>query len=97
MALQKLLSVVEEIPGPRVLWSLQYSQQESAMAPLDKTRIQSSEAIIRLPQLSSNLAFDDSILGHVREAWQQVTDNVEGFMQFDERQDDAYDEDRDDH
>ena len=92
--LGQLLAVVEETPQPAVLWSLRYSQRESTIAkPVNDAGSQISGGVIRLPQLSSNLAFDDSILQHVRQAWQRVTKDEEGFMQFNDRQDDAYDDD----
>ena len=98
LATQQLLSLVEETIKPKILWNLRYSQRESTVWKLlDETGAQSSGAVIRLPPLSSNLAFDDSILEHVRKAWQRITNSVEGFMQFDDRHDDGYDDNSDDH
>ena len=41
---------------------------------------------------SADLAFDDSVLREVRTAWQHITGNDSGFMEFEDREVGEYDE-----
>lgn len=42
---------------------------------------------------SVDLAFDDSVVREVRRAWQHVTGNTNGFMEFEDREVGEYDDD----
>ena len=53
-----------------------------------------NEPII-FPESSVDLAFDDSILKDVKDAWEQISGETEGFMQFDDREVGAYDDEDD--
>ena len=54
-----------------------------------------SSGIITFGRPSVALAFDDILLTEVKEAWSRITGNADGFMQFEDRDDGAYDEDGD--
>ncbi|KAI4155536.1 MAG: hypothetical protein LQ340_000952 [Diploschistes diacapsis] len=96
MAMATLLSTSakdgEEID---MLWSLFYSQkawtneessysEDPASEPPDKT--------VLLSNPSTDLAFNDSVLREVRRAWQHITGNESGFMEFEDREVGEYDD-----
>ena len=41
--------------------------------------------ILLMPDLTSDLALEDSVLNNVKAAWQRVTGQEESFLVFDER------------
>jgi len=92
-AINSFLDTVVEDPKPRVLWSLRYSQQfdTSGIHQLDH-KPQQSDSLIRFSSTSPDLAFDDSVLGEVMEAWKCISGDEDGFMQFDDREVGAYDD-----
>jgi hypothetical protein len=83
-------------PQPSVLWKLQYQQKtptELSYQGVETPGI--GRDTIVLPEASVDLAFDDSILKVVRDAWQKLEGVSEGFMQFEDREIGAYDDDED--
>ncbi len=99
-AVQALLDAVEENEAkkqPAVLWSLQYLQRASIASHtseadhLPKTR-DLLPNILKLPEPSTGLSLDDSIIGDVKKAWQEVNGSVDGFMVFEDREVGAYDD-----
>ena len=101
LGLQRLLEIIEEEPRPRVLWNLRYSRQEldaqDATGKLVRVKTPASNRVLILPDLASGLAFDDSILEHVRLAWQKITGLSDGFMHFEGREQDAFNNEDDDY
>lgn len=67
-------------PSHSVLWSLQYYQR-SVEQPADT----GSNTMI-LPSVPLDLGLSDSILIDVKQAWQQITGEIEGFMTFEARE-----------
>ena len=96
-ALSKMLRSVHEDSLPAVLWSMRYTQ-EYPTEPNDSLAMaspQHGENVISLPMLDLDLAFNDGILERVKVAWQRVTGETDGFMQFDDREVGAYDDNDD--
>ncbi|KAJ9635467.1 Rab proteins geranylgeranyltransferase component A [Coniosporium tulheliwenetii] len=71
-AVSELLHCVgKEQPPPTVLWSLRYEQSQSA--PTSPASASTNEGkILRFPQSSLDLAFDDGMLERVRKVWQEI-------------------------
>jgi Rab proteins geranylgeranyltransferase component A len=69
----------------KLLWSLRYTQHESS-PPTES----SPGRILLCPPPSVDLAFDDSLIGNVREMWRSVMGEEaveEEFMRFEDRED----------
>ncbi|KAL9108420.1 MAG: hypothetical protein Q9187_008292, partial [Circinaria calcarea] len=97
-AIQGLLGAIGEEPRPSVLWSLRYSQQKSSVEdnipnPMESEASVPSKVLL-LSDPSTDLVFDDRILERVRTTWQTVTGESDGFMQFEDREIGAYDDDQ---
>jgi hypothetical protein len=87
-----LTDLVDEEPPPASLWTLKYEQHESSAVPEAASGIS-----VVLPTPSSDLAFDETILAHVKEAWQKIMGAAaeeQDFLVFEDRnQDRESDED----
>lgn len=86
-----LVAVAGDSEEATCLYKLHYEQRSgSASVDVDGAKV-------GLPHLPLDLAFNDSIMGRVREAWGSVTKDNEGarYMKFDDREgavdDDRYD------
>ena len=92
--MEALLESVEEESKPEVLWTLQYSQRvsHSKRSEVEGFKSEVMTSVLLFPELHAGLSFDDSILDHVKEAWQKITGNVDGFMEFEDRETGAYDD-----
>ena len=99
LSVQHLLDIIEEEPRPSVLWSLQYSRKSAEVINTVEETTQAKtllpSGVLQLSDLEPDLAFADGILQHVRNAWQKVTGNSEGFMQFENREHNPLDDDED--
>ena len=95
-AIGKLLDAIHEDMRPITIWSLRYSQQHPAPQEVDnsakKTDGDGLRKIIMISEPVIDLAFDDSVLREVRTTWQQITGQSEGFMQFEDREAEADDD-----
>ena len=81
---------------PKVLWSLSYSQHAPSLERLSSQEDEDpkiTDRTISFSQPSTDLAFDDRVLREVRRAWQQISGNAEGFMEFEDREVGEYDDD----
>ena len=86
---------VEKEGEPEVLWNLIYSQQTSKTDGMSSDKDAGPEITERnvfFSDPSTDLAFDDSILRETRTAWQHITGNETGFMEFEDREVGEYDE-----
>lgn len=95
LALEKLRDSFDEA-RPNILWSLFYAQH--CNPPLkDGETIETSteDSVMTFPEHTVDLAFDDGVLEDVKKAWATITGYTSGFMQFDDREVGAY-EDEDD-
>jgi RAB protein geranylgeranyltransferase component A len=112
-ALASLLASVNEQPAPHVLWSMQYNQhasqpssspstsslREAAAPTASETGPMRPQHVIKFPSLSTDLAFDDTVLKEVRQAWLMIMGrDAVGFMEFEDREDmgEVYGQDEDD-
>ena len=80
---------------PRILWTLSYHETGSDMitaSPNDSwlQRNEDDNCLV-FPNAPIDLAFDDKVLYHVKKAWEAISGESEGFMQFQDRE--AYDDD----
>jgi len=89
-AVTSLLAAVQEGPKPVVLWSMRYEQsfRPSTTAAVDRSLgSQHDEHVIMFPPMSLDLAFDDSVLGSVRKAWEKIMGaEAKDFMVFEDRE-----------
>ncbi|KAL4924746.1 putative Rab geranylgeranyl transferase escort protein [Aspergillus undulatus] len=90
-AIEKLLQS-RAGPNAKVLWSLRYTQLGRAVAAGGETLPANlvSGRVIRFPPPSLDLAFDDSIIDLVKDAWTMVMGDEaskEIFMKFEDRED----------
>ena len=96
-AINKMLDAIHEDMRPITVWSLRYSQHR--LAPREDDNSTQKEdgkghrRIIMISEPAIDLAFDDSVLREVRSAWQQITGQAEGFMQFEDREAETDDDD----
>jgi hypothetical protein len=87
-----MIASIGEQPAPQILWSMHYDQQSTSPQPSNtdataESGPDSSSKILKFPSLSSDLAFDDTILTRVREAWLKVIGpDATGFMEFEDRE-----------
>jgi hypothetical protein len=86
-AIDLLKSLLGESPPPISLYALKYEQHGvSVIATPDQK--QSNERTIVFPQLSNDLAFDESMFDNVRVAWQKIMGpaaKAEEFLKFEDR------------
>ncbi|KAL4940255.1 hypothetical protein BDV06DRAFT_230459 [Aspergillus oleicola] len=79
-------------PDARVLWSLRYTQLGRAVGTGGETRPANvvSGNVVRFPPPSLDLAFDDSTIDLVKDAWTMVMGDEatdEAFLRFEDRED----------
>lgn len=90
LATDALLTSVDLTPLPTLLWSVQYEQR--AGAEPGAMPQQSDDHNIIFPPVPLDLASVDSVLEHVKEAWQRITGDEAGeFLVFADRE--TYDDD----
>ncbi|KAL4997056.1 GDP dissociation inhibitor [Aspergillus recurvatus] len=80
-------------PDARVLWSLRYTQLGRAVGGETRPANVVSDNVIRFPAPSLDLAFDDSTIDLVKDAWSIIIGDEaspDEFMMFDDREN--YDE-----
>ena len=90
-AVKSLLRVVDMQPTPTILWSIQYKQHSGAahhlQSPPVSERSSAGEQILEFSPSSLDLAFDDSMLGEVKELWLKILGDEAGeFMVFEDRE-----------
>jgi len=77
-----------------VVWKMQYQQDCDSLATPQNTDYLD---VLRFPDTPLDLAFDDSILDNVKEAWTRITgDDDTGFMRFEDREAPAEDDEDED-
>lgn len=87
-AIDKLLQSSAE-PGSEALWSLRYTQLGRAVCGDTRPANAVSGNVIRFPPPSLDLAFDDSTIDLVKDAWALVMGDEaspEDFMNFEDRE-----------
>ena len=92
-ALLRATVVGQQIPD--TLWSLSYSQEaSSAESSISQDNVGPviENQTVSFSNSSTDLAFDDGVLREVRKAWQQISGNEEGFMDFEDREVGEYDD-----
>ena len=92
-AAQALLACIPEAPKADVLWSLEYLQRISPYA--DGLEFEDPVNVLDFPDRGFDLAFEDETLADVRNKWQRISGQLDGFMQFEDRESGAYDDDND--
>ncbi|MCJ1396424.1 Rab proteins geranylgeranyltransferase component A [Xylographa bjoerkii] len=100
IAIQKFFMTFAEEGRPSTLWRLQYSQHQLPQEPGSRPKVTINDGVISFTESSTDLAFDDSMLADVREVWNNINGETEGslqldaesFMQFDDREVGAYDD-----
>ncbi|MCJ1284844.1 Rab proteins geranylgeranyltransferase component A [Xylographa opegraphella] len=92
IAIQKFFMTFAEEERPSTLWKLQYSQQQPHQEHESQPKIDINDGINSFPESGTDLAFDDSTLATVREAWNKISGDTEGYMQFEDREIGAYDD-----
>lgn len=85
----KLLAI-HDCGDDKVLWSLSFKQQHPAL--VDAMLATGPKGADPLNDTSTDLAFSDEMLQEVRKAWQDVTGELNGFMDFEDREVGAYDD-----
>ena len=93
LAIQRFLDSIKEDPKPLVLWSLKYTQLYQPSDVGLGESVGNNGGILKFPDSSPDLAFEDSIFENVRTAWQRISGQTDGFMNFDDREVGAYDDD----
>ena len=86
LGINTLLSSLSSSEHAQVLWQLHYEQRCEAgpQSGVDDSGDTTNNGILYLPHSNeTDLAFDDSLLQGVRAAWQRISGQVDGFMQFD--------------
>lgn len=87
LAVQLLLRSLEDEPStPEILWKLQYGRLAASESDngVSLTSV-NTENVLQFSDPTVDLAFDDKVLEEVRNAWQKITGEKEGFMMFEER------------
>ena len=92
LAIQKFFMTFEDRERPSTLWRLQYSQHQPRQEHESESNVDINDGVISFAESGTDLAFDDSILATVREVWTKISDGTEGFMQFEDRELGAYDD-----
>lgn len=96
-ALDALLTSYREDTS-EILWSLSYNESGDDMTVASPStepvlwRNEDDKALV-FPNVLADLAFDDRVLYHVKKAWEAISGESEGFMQFQDRE--AYDDNDD--
>ena len=91
-ALEKLLESQSEAGG-QALWTLRFDREE--MTPSASFNVSDTARSHVFADTSLDLAYSDAMLQEVRAVWQRVSGQVEGFMDFQDREVGAYDDDDD--
>lgn len=88
-AVLKLLAIYQSA-SDKLLWSLHFKQ----LRPVSDEQMLSSgpKGVHLLDDTSTDLAFSDEMLQEVRTKWQDVSDGLNGFMDFEDREVGAYDD-----
>lgn len=90
LATNALLSSASITPVPAVLWSVQYDKRAGAESGVLPTH--ASDLALVFPPVPLDLASVDSVLDHVKGAWQKIMGNEAGeFLVFADRE--TYDDD----
>ncbi|KAK0947075.1 Rab proteins geranylgeranyltransferase component A [Friedmanniomyces endolithicus] len=83
-AVQHLLESVGEQPTPKVLWRMQYRHYTETEQPRGTT---TSEGVVMLQSLSTDIVLEDDVLTDVEEAWRKIMgERAEGCMKFESRE-----------
>jgi hypothetical protein len=101
-AIHQFLCSVGEHPEECVRWMLEYQQRGLQSFPIEGhgayvSRSEgASAAVVQQPNIlflppSLDLTFDDRCLEHIRAAWHAITGSEDGFMDFEDREQGAYD------
>jgi hypothetical protein len=84
-ATDALLSGADVTPSPAILWSLQYEQRAGAESSVLPTH--PDDHALVFPPVPLDLATVDSVLDHVKEAWQEIMGDEGGeFLVFADRE-----------
>ncbi|KAF1962724.1 rab geranylgeranyl transferase escort protein-like protein [Byssothecium circinans] len=90
LATKSLLLSVDDTPSPTVLCSIRYEQR--AVATTVTPAEGSNHHVINFSPTPLDLAFDDSVLDRVQDAWQRIMgDEADEFLVFEDRE--AYTDD----
>lgn len=82
--MQHLLESVGEQPTPKVLWRMQYRRYTETEQPRGTT---TSEGVVMLQSLSTDIVLEDDVLTDVEEAWRKIMgERAEGCMKFESRE-----------
>jgi hypothetical protein len=80
------VDLVDEDPHPSVLWRLKYEQQVQKSRDPGPDSAKNSVWTIVFPTPSTDLAFDETILDTVKDAWQKVMgQDAKDFLVFEDR------------
>ena len=95
--MQQLLETIHDETRPDILWTLRYSQcftqwPIQASPPENGQGAERQGGTILFPEPVIDLAFDDGVLRDVMTAWQEISGQAEGFMQFEDREVGAYED-----
>ncbi|KAF1978007.1 rab proteins geranylgeranyltransferase component A [Bimuria novae-zelandiae CBS 107.79] len=83
------LDSIDDVPAPRILWSMQYEQRALPLAKPLPLPDGAAAHFLGLPSASLDLPVDDTMFEHVRKVWRTITDDdSEQFLDFPERNDD---------
>ena len=87
LAVKTLVLSLDRPDDVQILWQLHYYHVFQDPQEIDDFQLDQAEGVITLPPVNNtDLAFDDSVLRHVRQAWQDISGEVDGFMQFPPRE-----------
>lgn len=90
LAINALLKSAEATPPPTLMWSIQYEQRTGAGQAALPTQV--GGHTVFFPPLPLDLATVDSVLEHVKQAWQRIlADEAAEFLVFADRE--TYDDD----
>jgi hypothetical protein len=85
-ALDRLLKLTNESPHPVALWSLKYEQRGYTLPETSANLVGEEAKTITFPPLSLDLAFDETVLNTVKEAWQTIMGpDTQDFLVFEDR------------
>ena len=88
-ALSALLHSIDGNEKVESLWKLQFYHlsEDEPNARDQRDEESDGEPVVYLsPPSSTDLAFDDGVLRDVRQVWQKLSGEIDGFMQFEERE-----------
>lgn len=92
IAVRSVLNTAVDDESPLVLWSLHYTQKLQSDSVEPQSGLQVVDRLICFSNPTNDLAFNDLVLWETRTAWQHIIGREEGFMQFDDRELGAYDD-----